>query len=256
MTLLSYGVLFYIPFIYASLPSPNDTSISTRDVSGSTSNCNTRTLWDIIWGCTATLFACTWTVIHPNIPGIDDGKFTVACRRLCIMIIALVAPELMITWAARQFFSARAAANDIRGWTMTHGFLAWMGGFLLYVNGMPRATLTPDELLRFVHEGSVDMPVITEADIEDRSRGDVLSKGVVILQLVWFVLQLVARHAQNLPMTLLEIDTLAVAALTCVPYGLWWKKPKDIGRPYAVHWKATRPPPSDLTYEYVMSTLA
>ncbi|KAG0692337.1 hypothetical protein DFH29DRAFT_970169 [Suillus ampliporus] len=124
-----------------------------------------------------------------------------------------------------------------------------MGGFMLYVNGNPRGTLTPEELLRFVHEGYVDMPVITEADIEDRSKGDGLSKAIAILQLAWFILQLVARYTQNLPMTLLEIDTLAVAALTCVPYGLWWKKPKNVGRPYAVHWKTTAFPPSNLAYD-------
>ncbi|KAG1741720.1 hypothetical protein EDB19DRAFT_709797 [Suillus lakei] len=250
MMLPCWGILFCIPIVYASLPGLNSiTSISTLDTSNSPSSTNTRTLWDIIWGCTATLFACTWTAIHPNIPGIRDGKFIVACRRLFIMIVALIAPELMITWATRQFFSARSAAKDVKGWTVTHGFFVWMGGFMLYVNGKPRATLTLDELLQFVREGSVDMPVIIEAEIKDRSKGDGLSKGIAIFQLVWFVLQLAARHVQNLPMTLLEIDTLAVAALTCVPYILWWKKPKDVGRPYAVHWKAAASPPRNLTYD-------
>jgi hypothetical protein len=130
-----------------------------------------------------------------------------------------------------------------------------MGGFMLYFNDKPRATLTPMELQRFVNEGSVEMPVITEADIEDRSKGDALSKGIAILQLGWFVLYLIARYVQNLPITLLELDTLAVAALTCISYGFWWKKPKDIGRPHAVYWKATVPPPSELTYEYVANIL-
>jgi len=138
---------------------------------------------------------------------------------------------------------------------VTHGFFAWTGGFLLYVDGEPRATLTPDELLRFVRDGSVDVPVIAEADIDDRSKGDGLSKGVAIVQLVWFVIQLVARSVQNLPTTLLELDTLAVAALTCIAYGWWWKKPKDVGRAYPVHWKASAPPPSDLAYEYVVHFL-
>jgi hypothetical protein len=130
-----------------------------------------------------------------------------------------------------------------------------MGGFMLYFNDKPRATLTPMELRRFVNEGSVEMPVIMEADIEDRSKGDALSKGIAILQLAWFVLHLIARYVQNLPITLLELDTLAVAALTCISYGFWWKKPKDIGRPHPVYWKATVSPPSELTYEYVADIL-
>ncbi|KAG2354840.1 hypothetical protein BDR07DRAFT_1189119, partial [Suillus spraguei] len=197
---------------------------------------------DIIWSCAATLFACTWTSLHPNIPGMDEGKFTLFSRRLRIMLMALITQELIITWATMQFLSARNTAkdfNDTFEWTTTHGFFAWMGGFMLYVDGKPRAPLQPDELLGFVREGSVDMPVITQADIEDRSKGDTLSKGIAILQLAWFVLQLVTRYVQNLPITLLEIDTLAAAALTGIAYGFWWKKPKDVGRPYTVHWKGT-----------------
>jgi len=92
-----------------------------------------------------------------------------------------------------------------------------MGGFLLYVNNEPYATLTPIELLDFVRAGSVDMPVITEEEIEDRSKGDTLSKVIAILQLVWFVVQFVARFGQNLPTTLLEIDTWLSPFLAGLP---------------------------------------
>ncbi|KAG0695649.1 hypothetical protein DFH29DRAFT_813969 [Suillus ampliporus] len=240
MIFLPYAVLLYSSFTRASLSSLNCTCIHTLDVSDSPSSSDTRSLLAIIWSCAATLFACTWTAIHPNIPGIKEGKVAITFHRLFIMVIALVAPELMITWAARQFFSAQ--------WTVAHGYFAWMGGFILYVNDKPRGTLTPYELMKFVREGSIDMPIITKAEIEDRSKGDGLSKGIAILQLVWFVIQLVARYVQHLPITLLEIDTLAVAVLTCIAYGLWWKKPKDVGYPCIVHWKATGLP-SYLAYD-------
>ncbi|KAG2111835.1 hypothetical protein DEU56DRAFT_896527 [Suillus clintonianus] len=292
MTLLqAYAVLVYIQLVCASLPSLNDTSIiHTLDTSDSPCSNSTRTLWNILLSCGLTLFACTWTAIHTNIPGMEESRVAITSRRVFLMVAALIAPELMITWATRQFFSARATAkkfnnefgaqraqthsgdrdisegtatlfSDIREssstprpaeefkeWTMTHGFFAWMGGFMLYVDGKPRVTLTPHELLEFVGDGYVDMPLISEAEINDRSKGDGLSKAIALLQLAWFVVQLVARYGQNLPITLLEIDTLAVAALTCVAYGLWWKKPKDVGCPYIIHWKA-RISPSDLTYD-------
>jgi len=131
-----------------------------------------------------------------------------------------------------------------------------MGGFILCVDGRPRVTLTPDELLHFSRDGFVDIPDIARADIEDRSKGDILSKGIAILQLIWFVVQLAARYIQNLPITLLEVDTLSVAVMTCITYGWWWKKPKDVGRPHPVHWKATAPSPGDLDYEYVINIIA
>ncbi|KAG1864459.1 hypothetical protein C8R48DRAFT_772980 [Suillus tomentosus] len=132
------------------------------------------------------------------------------------------------------------------GWTETHGFFAGMGGFLLYVDGKPWATLTPDELLHFVRDGFVEMPVITKADIEDRSKGDVLSRCITILQLGWFLIQIIARYAQHLSTTLLEVDTLAVVCLTIATYGLlWWRKPKDVQRPHIVHWNPNFPPPHE-----------
>ncbi|KAG2117604.1 hypothetical protein DEU56DRAFT_748013 [Suillus clintonianus] len=257
MALLRCTILLYIPFVCASLLHLNGTIIHTLDANDSPPSNNTRTLWDIIWSCGVTLFACAWTAIHPNIQGMEEKTRYIVFRRICIMAMVLVAPELIITWASRQFFSAIAIKkrfNDALNWTITHSFLAWMGGFILYVNDEPRATLTPDELLQFVLRESVDMPVIQKADIEDRSKGDILSKGVAILQLVWFVLQLAARRGQNLPISLLEIDTLAIVVLTCVAYCWWWKKPKDVRRPYIVHWKATALPLGDatLTYEYVI----
>jgi hypothetical protein len=58
------------------------------------------------------LFACTWTAVHPNIPNVNDGMFCITFDRLSFMMVALVAPEFMITWAVYQFFLARRAAKD------------------------------------------------------------------------------------------------------------------------------------------------
>ena len=134
-----------------------------------------------------------------------------------------------------------------------------MGGFLLYENNEPVVTLTPHELIDLIRSEKVDMPIIAEEEIKDRSKGDVLSKGIAILQLVWFIVQLAARYTQSLPISLLEIDTLAVAGLTCIAYGLWWKKPKDVGRPYVVQWMATgypRPTHGTFRYQYVVNIIA
>jgi hypothetical protein len=112
--ILLLAISLYIPFVRASLSNVNGTAIPALDVRDSSSSGDTRTLWDIIWSCAATLFACTWTAIHPNIPGVDEGRLAIISRRLFIMFIALIAPELIITWAARQYFSAREAAVEFK----------------------------------------------------------------------------------------------------------------------------------------------
>jgi hypothetical protein len=111
MTLLPLVLSLCIPFVCASLATSNGTSIPTLDVSDCPSCGNTRSLSDIIWSCAATLFACTWTAIHPNIPGLDDRKVAIMSRRALLMVMALVVPELVIIWAARQFSSARRTAD-------------------------------------------------------------------------------------------------------------------------------------------------
>lgn len=73
-----------------------------------------RTIPDIIWSCTITIFSCTWVAVHPNIPAPDEKWHTVALRRFQITVMALVAPELVILWAIRQRIMARKLAKEYR----------------------------------------------------------------------------------------------------------------------------------------------
>jgi hypothetical protein len=63
---------------------------------------------------------------------------------------------------------------------MTHGFFALMGGFVLYVDD-ERGALTPNELLEFIRDGSVESPAITQAEINDQSKTDFFAKCIAIL---------------------------------------------------------------------------
>ncbi|KAJ7206558.1 hypothetical protein GGX14DRAFT_396942 [Mycena pura] len=144
---------------------------------------NCRRLFDIVWGCLTTIFACTWVSAHPNVPPPRPTrpdafwptlkwKLVVALlsiwRRLKLMLIAVIAPELV---------------------------------------------------------------AVPEEAIEDKSKGDVLSKGVALLQGVWFVAQYVA---QRLPATELEVATLAFAVLNAFIWVLWWGKPLDVREPIVI----------------------
>lgn len=71
---------------------------------------------------------------------------------------------------------------------------------------------------------------ITEKDIADRSKGDIVSTGLVILQTTWFAIQCIARGVQYLPITELEFVILAFASPNLVTYTLWWNKPLNVQR--------------------------
>ncbi|KAG1744536.1 uncharacterized protein EDB91DRAFT_1122754 [Suillus paluster] len=114
-----------------------------------------------------------------------------------------------------------------------------MGGFMLYVDGKPYHTLLPNHLLDLIRAGSIDAPTLTEKQIRDRSKGNMISKGLIILQVAWFILQLISRAVYHLKTTQLETATLAFAVLNFITYALWWNKPLDIQCPHPVYWKST-----------------
>ncbi|KAJ3475083.1 hypothetical protein NLI96_g12071 [Meripilus lineatus] len=93
-----------------------------------------RTRINIAVSCISTIFLCTWVAFHPNIPAPGELKWKVIRRKIGCMIGGILAPEIYVLLAARQFIAARYIADKYReeGWTVTHGFFALMGGFMAH----------------------------------------------------------------------------------------------------------------------------
>ncbi|KAF9474053.1 hypothetical protein BDN70DRAFT_816328, partial [Pholiota conissans] len=219
---------------------PDDYDFSTFCLRATESHFGQRTVRDIIISCFATIFACTWSAIHPNIPAPTDCWWTRFKRQVTIMICALLAPELITYWALNQRIASSKSFMNPPRWTITHGFFLQMGGFLLSDDGMPvhilvdGSRLETSENLQLIHnikEGIISPPRVTETDIQDRSKGDLISKTIIILQTTWFIVQCIARWSQHLPVTELEIVTLGFAMLNGATYAAWWNKPQNVGRP-------------------------
>ncbi|KAJ7255569.1 hypothetical protein C8J57DRAFT_1655069 [Mycena rebaudengoi] len=139
---------------------------------------NCRKLFDIVWGCLVTIFACTWVSVHPNVPPPNKSPLTLLLRRLKMMLIAIIAPELMVGFAARQFFTSRCAEHKI---SKTHGFFISMGGFVSHIGHYLVTTLDT------VHKYLDAIRMVDVEDIKDKSKGDVLSKGIAFAQGAWFM---------------------------------------------------------------------
>ncbi|KAJ7697323.1 hypothetical protein B0H14DRAFT_2549412 [Mycena olivaceomarginata] len=189
---------------------------------------NCRKLFDIVWGCLATIFACTWVSVHPNVPPPRQSWLALLWRRLKMMLIAVLAPELVVGFAARQLLTARNLSKEYEIST-THGFFVSMGGFV-DSSGCPvttRKQLDDPEFLAGIQS-------IDAKDIMDRSKGDALSKGLALAQGLWFSVQYFARIHQHFPVTQLEVATLAFAVVNVFTWALWWGKPLDVQRPIVV----------------------
>ena len=125
-------------------------------------------------------------------------------------------------------------------WSQTHGFFIVMGGFHLFKhfpeeqndsqsisqeNNDPLHPLLTDDL---VHDDFYSFTTPTKAEIKDWGKSDGLAKSLVLVQTLWFVMQCIARAIEHLPITHLEIVTLAYAAMNLVIYVFWWNKPLNI----------------------------
>ena len=133
-----------------------------------------------------------------------------------------------------------------------------MGGFHLFQRSSREAR---DSYLAVLHEGDTPLHplqsfhffnkhedqtdidftsfmVPTEEEINDKGKSDWLAKSLVLLQTSWFVMQCIARAIEHLPVTHLEIVTLAYAAMNFVIYIFWWNKPLNVNRPVRVFRKS------------------
>lgn len=79
-----------------------------------------------------------------------------------------------------------------------------------------------------VSNGYIEMPEITADEIWDKSKADSFAKGAVLFQGAWLVTQSIAREAQGLPITPLELFTLAFVVSTAMSYFFWWRKPQNV----------------------------
>ncbi|KAK4157080.1 hypothetical protein C8A00DRAFT_30065 [Chaetomidium leptoderma] len=266
----------------------------------------TRGTLSIIKTCAATIFACTWTIQHLNVPAAHDGELSKFLRACKWMLITLLLPEFILThaivelslalgcmiwmgvtttcdpdgpghgeiqvkypaWMRMLWFNipdiselremSREATQQHRSstgsprppththtWTLTHAYFANMGGFVYTPVANPNSETSPgfnepatrpligNWLGRYMVD-QLQHPGITEAEIKDKSKTDGFAKVFSVFQVSHLVLSLIVRRAQGLPISQLEVLTLAFAVCGVATYAVYWYKPKNVSVPVSV----------------------
>jgi hypothetical protein len=133
---------------------------------------------------------------------------------------------------------------------MVHSFYAGMGGFAFdlsipttagkstFIPGLRMLHLTPRGILLLAKCGL--LPSVTREEILDKSKTDGSGKAICCIQVGWILVQAVTRLAVGLPITPLEINTIAHVACALMNYVLWWHKPKWVNRPTTLQGDWTR----------------
>ena len=125
---------------------------------------------------------------------------------------------------------------------------------MLYEGNVAKGVLSPERFSELFTAEKIEFPTITVEEIEDRSKADAFSKTITLGQTLWFVAQCLARIAQHLDLTLVELLTLSLAVLNGVMYFLWWNKPLDVRCSVRVYLKFNNLKPSASGNEPVVAT--
>ncbi|KAJ3560765.1 hypothetical protein NP233_g10623 [Leucocoprinus birnbaumii] len=135
-----------------------------------------RTMQQIVLSCLATVIACTWVSLHPNVPDPRNSSWQNFTMRLRTVLWAILGPEFVTIWAFRQRLGAARTAKEYneqfdlnppsrsiiqylldwfrrpyegmkpdKSWGLTHGFLLEMHGLRYFKNGQP-FTPSPSKL--------------------------------------------------------------------------------------------------------------
>src|SRR6201996_2815039 len=204
---------------------------------------NYRSTYDILWSCLVTIFACTYTVLHLNIPAQKDRKWKRMRRQAKYVLLNILAPEIVVGFACSEFLLTTRSTTDFRDssgfseeqWTLTHSFYAYAGGFLIQTSSGEALPAFPHELIMLgVNMKTIALPTITRQEIEERSKSDWLGKAFACSQLLCFAVNIVTRAIQHITVTPLEVTTAAYISCALLTYAFWWYKPSDIQSPTIV----------------------
>lgn len=111
-----------------------------------------------------------------------------------------------------------------------------MGGFIIQSKNdsfecyRPR----PLKLMSLFEKGAIPWPDSSDDEIKGRSKADWLTKGIAMIQILYFVTSLIGRWAQGLAVTTLELFTLAIVVCAMIMFVAWWHKPFDVQIPIVI----------------------
>jgi hypothetical protein len=208
-----------------------------------------RGTMDIVWSCLITIFACSWTVTHPDIP--RKGEWATSKMWLCFM--AVVAPEWMAVVAYEEYLRARQHSKAIgkitkSQWTMSQAFFVGMGGLELEFEDCTEilgrdcgsnssfksnyascfnSNYALSVFQRAVQLKKLEVKSISAEDIRKRAKTNYIVKALVCLQALWLVAQVIGRAVAQLPITTLEVVTVGYVVCALITYFCSWHKPQD-----------------------------
>jgi hypothetical protein len=200
---------------------------------------NYRGTFDILWVSLVTIGISTYTMLCLNLPAPRDTYLRLVGRRILWMILGIIGPEFVLTYAAGQWSRAKWSVAAFRDehpeWHMRHAFFADMGGFFLHTEDGMTFPVNAIQLHWLVRHKYIEFPNITRREVWDKSKQDTFTKVITAFQVGYLIIQCSARAAQKLSITTLELNALAIVVCSLMTSFAWLHKPADVSTPVHIY---------------------
>ena len=120
-------VIISIILFSAITPIAFATNSSTTDTVGWVSDPIGRGTFSLVCSCVLTLGLCVWSAMHLNIPPHDEQPAQIWIRNMRWGLVGVVAPELIVFAAWRQYNSAKALHAEVQGYLRTRNSIPSQG---------------------------------------------------------------------------------------------------------------------------------
>lgn len=191
----------------------------------------------LIGTCLATIFLCTWVVIHPRV---YKRESFATFHKLALFMKTIFAPEFIAVeslqeWAQCRRMERECAKLTNGGFRLIHAFYISMLA-LRYRTPNGDRVIWPNQYTWLLQQRLIewnDHPNwgLSVNDICDKSKSDNAAKLLALIQVTWFSAQCILRICYHLPLSQLESMTMGYIPLFIVTYFFWWNKPKDVRSP-------------------------
>jgi hypothetical protein len=122
---LLFATKAYAEVQTTTVPATNTTG---EDIVGWDSGPTRRGTLRLLSSCIATMFTCTWTVLHMNVPGYQDSSKRRLARKVKWLLINIVFPEVIFS---KAICDLRLALDELRRFDegcRIHGPIEWKHG--------------------------------------------------------------------------------------------------------------------------------
>ncbi|KPI40349.1 uncharacterized protein AB675_7804 [Cyphellophora attinorum] len=213
-------------------------------------NNQTRGTSDILFGCVSTLVICVYTALHMNITLCNKSKTSKFAHHTWWILVGVFAPEIILIAASTQHAAAARLQQEIdrrrrsgalpddvndKRWRSVFSHFVLMGGYqLVHITTEQKHALRmePDCVVELL--GHAQFKPLGLQEIEARSRASTLAKSLSAIQASWLAVQVAGRLGQGLPVTELEVNTIAHISCALLAWLYWLRKPYDVDSPQEI----------------------